>query len=111
MVRPSDRNSRPTTPVDGRKLAQQPTATVPGPGEADEAFQEWDDLAEGTPPRDTTPVVSRTSTRQDPLTTGVLAEVTRRTEEQEPQKPAVDPAARPTRKIPAISRNLIRKPR
>jgi hypothetical protein len=108
VVRSSNRNSRPTTPVDSRKPAQQahPTADA----DADEAFQEWDDLAEGTPSRDMTPVMSRTSTRQDPLTTGVLAEVTRRPEDTDP-KPAVEPSARPTRKISAISRNLIRKPR
>ena len=44
-----------------------------------EAVSEWEGsgVALGTPARDSIPAVSRTSTRHDPLTTAVLAEIAR----------------------------------
>ena len=61
-----------------------------------DAVSEWEGegVAIGTPARDSTPVVSRTSTRHDPLTTAVLAEIARVTAAEEPvQSPSSAPAS------------------
>ncbi|MEO8699878.1 MAG: hypothetical protein ABI867_07530 [Kofleriaceae bacterium] len=103
MARSSDRHSRPTKPV----------IEVPRPDlevaveDIDDNFHEWDDLAEGTPPRAAAPAVARTATRHDPLTTELLAEVTRRPDTEPPP----EPDDRPTTRIPRISRNIVRKPK
>lgn len=80
MARGKDRHNRPTQPFDAGRLAKlaEPPAEPANEATDDDPSTEWASLAAGTPERSTTPVVSRTTTHHDPLTTEVLAEVTRR---------------------------------
>lgn len=99
----NQRHSRPTDKFDSRELArltkeeivsvpidevedafgdwdEAPAEQAAAPVEADDVFSEWDDdvpIAAGSQPQ-AMPTTSRTATRSDPLTTGVLAEVARR---------------------------------
>lgn len=101
----ANRHSRPTDKFDSRELARltkEEIVSVPidevedaisewdedlpdeeeaaAPVEVDDVFDEWEDdvpIAAGSQPQ-AMPTTSRTATRSDPLTTGVLAEVARR---------------------------------
>lgn len=76
-----NRHSRPTARFDSRELAKlTETDIVSVPmNEVEDAVGEWEEGegASGTP-NDSQPLTARTSTVDDPLTTGVLAEVARR---------------------------------
>ncbi|MCW5807076.1 MAG: hypothetical protein KIT31_32265 [Deltaproteobacteria bacterium] len=118
--------------VDPKKLAKPAVDRAPAGEDLDDAFREWEQMAHGTPPRTHTrpirhaegtgaaPNVSRTATVHDPLTTGVLAEVTRRPEaaavdEDEPPFAPVVPE-RPTRRLPQqasprVTQNIIKRKR
>jgi hypothetical protein len=107
VARSGHRGEGPDKPVEPRARVADSAATPAAPLEdVDAAFREWDELAEGTPPRATTPVVSRTSTRHDPFTTELLAEVSRQadTEPEAPPEP-------PTTRIQKTSPHVVRKPR
>ena len=81
------KHSRPTTKFDASeliRLTRSDIVTVPleelGAEDPDDAFREWDEDARfptGSQP-EVLPTTSRTATLADPLTTGVLAEVSRR---------------------------------
>lgn len=77
------RHSRPTARFDSRELAKLTEGEVVSVSmhEVEDAVGEWDEdseVAAGTPKPSDEPLQSRTSTVDDPLTTGVLAEVARR---------------------------------
>jgi hypothetical protein len=105
MTGDNDRRSRPTIPFDSEKLAQESEA-VESPFDGDVDFELVERptphprvvahpsrMASGTtppqgvrataPPTDPPPERSRTSTVHDPLTTSVLAEIARRSQESE----------------------------
>jgi len=78
-----NRHSRPTARFDSRELAKLTEFDIVtvSMNEVEDAVGEWDeegDVASGTPKPSDEPLTSRTSTVDDPLTTGVLAEVARR---------------------------------
>ncbi len=98
----NDRGSKPTKKFDSSELARltKPSTTEPTLDEADEAFREWDEQPAGTPYLHAKPVTqpprptlnipapgdltrSRTATVHDPFTTGLLAEVARRSQTTE----------------------------
>jgi hypothetical protein len=88
-----DRHKRPTTPLTPAQLSK--LAKQPVPLEDDAALEWDDDSAVGTPPHSSLPPVSRTSTRHDPLTTEILAEITR-TEDPDPDPPSTPHTIRRT---------------
>lgn len=95
MARERERNNAPTARISKDELAQLAELAQSSEKSEDlEAFAEWNggELADGTPPHASTPSVPRTSTRHDPLTTAMLAQIAR--DELADEEPA--PPARPT---------------
>lgn len=93
------RHSRPTLQFDSRELARltaKEIVTVPM-DEVEDAFGEWDDedvpIAAGSQPQ-AMPTTSRTATLSDPLTTGLLAEVARRSRTREVSAGTLEEAIR-----------------
>lgn len=96
----NDRGGKPTKKFDSSELAR---LTAPGPlDDADEALREWTDEPSSTPHAHAKPIIaqgsrvaagtappaadlqrSRTATVHDPFTTGLLAEVARRSQTAE----------------------------
>jgi hypothetical protein len=77
-----NRHSRPTARFDSRELAKLTESEIVSVSmnEVEDAVGEWEDegeVASGTPMSEE-PLTSRTATVDDPMTTGVLAEVARR---------------------------------
>jgi hypothetical protein len=117
---PRSDNTKPTARFDPRKLAKA-TAERDPRDDLDDAFREWEAVAHGTPMGRPTPNVSRTATVHDPLTTGLLAEVTRQPEklvaaDETPPFEVLVPE-RPTRRLPPqtkgprVTPNVIKRKR
>src|SRR5687768_2273711 len=105
----ADRNSRRTQPMQYGDLVELTKKSIVAepepPAEEDDPLADWDDsvaqavrVARGSQP-DALPTTSRTSTLVDPLTTGLLAEVARRTATVELDPSTLEVARRSTREI------------
>jgi len=113
-----DRDPRPTSEFDSSELVALTRKPADEPADNEVEFKDLMDeldpptvrIAVGTtPPVDQAAALrSRTTTAYDPLTTSLLAEVTRRTQTvDELEEPAVEPE--PEAKIPTASPRLIRR--
>ncbi len=94
-----DRNVTPTARISREELAQLAEITHSEQrSEELEAVAEWEGpaLAAGTPPHASTPTVSRTSTRHDPLTTEILAQIARGALDDEADAAPVRPTPLPS---------------
>jgi hypothetical protein len=111
-VKRRDREARPTSEFDSSELAAL-TRKQPADDEVEftDLMDELDPptvrIAAGTtPPASELPLRSRTTTAYDPLTTSLLAEVTRTQTVDELEAPELEPDAKPA---PVASPRLIRR--
>jgi hypothetical protein len=126
MASGDNRHAKPTGRFDSHQVAQltRPAEGADPVDELADAFEEWDGnpVADGTASRETrdsTPLVSRTATVHDPMTTGLLAEASRVTHTVELSPEQIEEAHRalptipeePAPASPRLIRRVTRNPR